>query len=339
LIYVSKIPTIALVGTETFLKASRITKFYGPVRALNDVSFEISKHAVVGLLGPNGAGKTTLLRILSGLLTPSSGALYVEGRSVAIDGDQWRRQIAYLPESNPLPDHCRVREYLMFRAKLKGIPGQHRAASVEEAMGKCDLNRTAAHKIIGRLSKGFRQRVGIADMLIGQPSMAIFDEPTIGLDPHQMDDVRRLLEELKTHTTLIFSSHILAEVEASCSHLIILDHGEVVAAGTPEDLKKNLGTPTRYEVRLRCSPDKLTFLLENFAHQTGHFLSIKTSTHCGESFFDYGLEVNDPDFPSERLVRFLIENQMDVHRFSPSQTTLEQLFMSLTQRIWKPPSV
>jgi ABC-2 type transport system ATP-binding protein len=192
---------------------------------------------VVGLLGPNGAGKTTTMRILSCYLPASSGLARVAGFDVFTQADAVRRRIGYMPEHNPLHLDMRVRDYLKFRARLKGLSWRRSRARVDAVMARCGLTEVG-RRIIGHLSKGFRQRVGLADALVHEPELIILDEPTIGLDPHQIRAVRQLIKDLAQSHTVLISSHILSEVEMTCSRVLILHQGKILAADTTQNLQK-----------------------------------------------------------------------------------------------------
>ena len=192
--------------TTPSIRVENLTRNYGAITAIKNVSFTVNRGEIVGFLGPNGAGKSTTMRILSGIMSATAGSAWVGGISVAQNPHEVKRRIGYMPENNPLPDDMRVVEYLRFRARLKGVPGRKLRATVEEVMETCDLARTARRKIIGTLSKGFRQRVGIADALLGNPEVIIMDEPTIGLDPHQIQGIRKLINNLRGRLTVVLSA-------------------------------------------------------------------------------------------------------------------------------------
>src|SRR5271170_505812 len=202
------------------IEVSHLTKRYAGMTAVSDISFTVQRGEIVGLLGSNGAGKSTTMRILSCYMPATSGTVRVAGLDVFTEADEVRQRIGYMPENNPLHPEMRVREYLKFRARLKGLgrrESRERVDVVLEQCGLTDVNR----KIIGHLSKGYRQRVGLADSLVHEPELIILDEPTIGLDPSQIRSVRQLIKDLgRTHTVLI-SSHILSEVEMTCSRVVI----------------------------------------------------------------------------------------------------------------------
>lgn len=220
------------------IEAQRLTKVYGRLTAIRDVTFSVARGEVVGFLGPNGAGKSTTLRILCGLVPATSGVARVGGIPVALESRAARQRLGYMPENNPLPEDLRVEEYLRFRARIKEVPGREVRRRVEEVMELCDLGRKARRRLIGTLSKGFRQRVGVADAMLGNPEVAILDEPTIGLDPHQILLFRELLNRLRGRMTVVLSSHILSEIEVSCDRVIIMNQGRIVASGTHEGLRR-----------------------------------------------------------------------------------------------------
>src|SRR5690242_4612868 len=228
------------MNDSPMIEVADLTKRYGSRTALNSISFSVSRGEIVGLLGPNGAGKSTTMRILACYLPATSGTVRVAGLDVFRQSDQVRRRIGYMPENNPLHYDLRVREYLKFRARLKGLSrrqSRERVDIVTEQCGLVDVSR----RIIGQLSKGYRQRVGLADALVHEPELIILDEPTIGLDPRQIRSVRQLIKDLaRTHTVLI-STHILSEVEITCSRVIILHEGKILAADTPDNLQKLMG--------------------------------------------------------------------------------------------------
>jgi len=202
------------------IKVENLTKRYAGVTALNGVSFEVQRGEIVGFLGPNGAGKSTTMRILTGFIPASSGRVEVAGLDVFENSLEVRERVGYMPENNPLYTDMRVSEYLKFRAKLKGLPRADRAERIPEAMDLCGI-QDVSHRIIGHLSKGYRQRVGLADALLAEPDLLILDEPTIGLDPVQIRQVRQLIKDLGKRHTILLSTHILPEVEMTCDRVII----------------------------------------------------------------------------------------------------------------------
>jgi len=218
------------------IEVVNLTKRYAGRTALADVSFNVGRGEIVGLLGPNGAGKSTTMRILSGFLPATSGTARVAGLDVFHDATEVRRRIGYMPENNPLHNEMRVREYLKFRARLKGLSRARTRERVQTVMEQCSLTEVRK-RIIGQLSKGFRQRVGLADALVHEPDLIILDEPTIGLDPHQIRAVRQLIKSLAGSHTVLISTHILPEAEMTCNRMMILLGGRILASDTPENLQ------------------------------------------------------------------------------------------------------
>ena len=219
------------------IHVSKLTKYYGDYAAIRDVSFDVPKGQIVGFLGPNGAGKTTTMRILAGFQTATSGRATIDGYDVFWRPLEVRQRIGYMPENCPLYPEMRVTEYLHFRAGLKGLhgrPARKRVDLVVERAWLSDVRR----QLIGTLSKGYRQRVGLADTLLTDPPVLILDEPTAGLDPMQIRETRKLIRELGQEHTLLLSTHILPEVEMACERIIIIDRGQVAASGELADLKR-----------------------------------------------------------------------------------------------------
>jgi ABC-2 type transport system ATP-binding protein len=221
------------------IKVSNLTKQFSGHTAVDDVSFEVGRGEIVGFLGPNGAGKTTTMRMLTGFLHPTRGGVEIAGCDVFEDPIEARRHIGYMPESCPLYHEMRVDEYLTFRAQIKGVARRAvrgRRDTVKEQCGLTDVGR----RIIGQLSKGYRQRVGLADSLLHDPDLLILDEPTAGLDPGQIREVRELIRQLAERHTLLLSTHILPEVEMTCRRILIINKGKIVASDSPESLQKRL---------------------------------------------------------------------------------------------------
>jgi ABC-2 type transport system ATP-binding protein len=221
-----------------------LTKRYPGRTAVDGLSFTVGRGEIVGFLGPNGAGKSTTMRILSCFMPATSGTARVAGFDVFREPDEVRRRIGYMPENNPLHLDMRVREYLKFRARLKGLGWRRSRERVDAVLGQCGLAEVE-HRIVGQLSKGFRQRVGLADALVHEPDLIILDEPTIGLDPHQIRAVRSLIKDLGKRHTVLLSTHILSEVEMTCSRVLILHEGRILAADRTEDLEKRLSLDGR----------------------------------------------------------------------------------------------
>lgn len=238
------------------IKVAGLTKRYAGHTALSNISFQVKRGEIVGLLGPNGAGKSTTMRILSCFLPASSGTVRVGGFDVYSQSNEVRRRIGYMPENNPLPAELRVREYLKFRARLKGLSRAASRERVDIVLEQCSLT-DVSKRIIGHLSKGFKQRVGLADALVHEPELIILDEPTIGLDPHQIRAVRALIKSLAVSHTVLISTHILPEAEMTCNRMLIMYEGRILAADTPENLRKSLASDTQIVTEIAAPRDEL----------------------------------------------------------------------------------
>jgi gliding motility-associated transport system ATP-binding protein len=238
------------------IEVSNLTKRYAGRTAIADISFSVARGEIVGLLGPNGAGKSTTMRVLSGFLPATSGTARVAGFDVFFESDEVRRRIGYMPENNPLYPEMRVREYLKFRARLKGLGWKKSRARVDTVMEQCGLTEVR-RRIIGQLSKGYRQRVGLADALVHEPELIILDEPTIGLDPRQIRAVRQLIKNLGGKHTVLISTHILPEAEMMCSRMLIMYDGKILAADTPENLQRLMAGSSRIIAEIAAPADAL----------------------------------------------------------------------------------
>ena len=311
----------------------RLTKIYGGVKAIDNVSFRIGKGEVVGFLGPNGAGKSTTMRIISGLMPATSGSVSICGESVAINPDAARRHIGFMPENNPLPEDLRVREYLTFRAGIKGVPRSEIRARVDESMDICQLLRKASNKIIGNLSKGFRQRVGIADAILSRPEVIIMDEPTIGLDPHQILAIRALINSLRGKMSVIISSHILPEIELMCDRVMIINQGTIVASGSPESLRKEFISRDKYGISLKADPAKMREML-------GYICSgveiVSESKPDSAGYYDYILSTDENSDLGCTLIReFSKDSALGLREVYHKKPSLEEIFMAATRRSWE----
>jgi ABC-2 type transport system ATP-binding protein len=229
------------------IHVENLTKYYGDYAAVRDVSFDVERGQVVGFLGPNGAGTSTTMRILTGYLNATSGSASVDGKDVFWNPIEARRRIGYLPESCPLYTEMRVEEYLRFRGGLKGLNHRETRTRLGYVMDRCWL-RDVRRQLIGTLSKGYRQRVGLADALIANPAVLVLDEPTVGLDPTQIRETRKLIKELGTEHTVLLSTHVLPEVEMTCDHVILIYQGKVAAKGSLDALRRKFPGKTLEDV-------------------------------------------------------------------------------------------
>ena len=235
------------------LEVKDLHKFYGPFHAVRGVSFSVARGEVIGFLGPNGAGKTTTMKIITGYMAMSSGEVRVDGLDVARDSLSVRASIGYLPENAPLYEDMTVIEYLRFMSDMRGLRGPKRRERLEWAIGVCGLE-PKRRKAIKTLSKGYRQRTGLAQAILHDPKLVILDEPTVGLDPNQIIEIRELLREIGERNTVILSSHILSEVEATCGRVIIVNDGRIVAAGKPAELEARHADRSVAELILDAEP-------------------------------------------------------------------------------------
>jgi ABC-2 type transport system ATP-binding protein len=247
------------------IEVHQLTKRYARHEAVRGISFSVGKGEIVGFLGPNGAGKTTTMRMLSGYLPPTSGNATVAGFDVFRQSLQARAKIGYMPENVPMYDDMRVREYLRFRAQLKGLAGSNLRKALGRVLETCGLEQVR-RKMIRTLSKGYRQRVGLADALIHDPELLILDEPTNGLDPNQIRQIRELIRQLGESRTVLLSTHILSEVEMICGRVIIIDGGKIRAADTPANLTETMRTAGRIHVEIHADPEVVAGAIGRLDH-------------------------------------------------------------------------
>lgn len=314
------------------IRVENLTRQFGGLTAIQNVSFTVNRGEIVGFLGPNGAGKSTTMRILSGIMPATSGSAWVSGVAVAQDPQLVKQRIGYMPENNPLPDDMRVIEYLRFRARLKGVSGRKLRDTVQEVMETCDLARTARRKIIGTLSKGFRQRVGIADALLGNPEVIIMDEPTIGLDPHQIQGIRKLINNLRGRLTVVLSSHILPEIERSCDRVIIINRGRIVASGTSESLRQEFLPGNRFELQVAGSERSVTEALK----AKGFEVEILQSETLEDNILNLTVRVEGSGELGPQLIAALNDAaNCTLRSLAPRVPNLEEIFLAATKRSWE----
>jgi ABC-2 type transport system ATP-binding protein len=250
------------------IEVQGLTKRYGDRTAVDGVSFSVDRGEIVGFLGPNGAGKSTTLRMLTGFLAPSAGNIRIDGIDMLEKPIEARRRIGYMPEACPLYPEMRVVEYLRYRAELKGVAGRDVAKRVDVALGQASVTEVAS-RIIGQLSKGTRQRVGLADALVADPPLLVLDEPTAGLDPNQIRQVRDLIKSFAKTKTVLLSTHILPEVEASCERVVIIHKGKVVREGAPDELRAASGRERAFVLRTKANGDAITAALDGMSGLRG----------------------------------------------------------------------
>jgi ABC-2 type transport system ATP-binding protein len=312
------------------IEVSHLVKTYGTLTAVNDLSFTVKRGEIVGLLGPNGAGKSTTMRILTGYLPANSGSVRICGHPVASEPEATKRYVGYMPENNPLPDDMRVSEYLWFRGRLKEMPRARLRARIDEVLELCDLKRNR-HRILGRLSKGNKQRVGIAEAILSEPAVIIMDEPTIGLDPHQIIIVRDLIASLRGRMSVIISSHILPEIEATCDRVLIINGGRIVAQGSPADLRHEIFGHTSYRLELAGETDTLGARLKEIEPT----LRVASLGDCAPDGFCVATLVTESAADlGEKLLGALPALGYRVRSLGRTQPSLEDVFLAATRRSW-----
>jgi ABC-2 type transport system ATP-binding protein len=309
------------------ISVSKLVKRYGDLVAVDGLSFEVGKGEIVGFLGPNGAGKSTTLRILAGFLGQTSGKVTVCGHDVTTDSIEARKNLGYMPEAVPLYPEMRVVEYLAFRAELKGVERSKRSSAVEAAMEKAAVADRAT-TVIGNLSKGYRQRVGLADALVASPPLLILDEPTAGLDPNQVRDVRKLLREIGKEHTVLLSTHILSEVESSCTRAVVIAKGKLVAEGTIAEVRRLRRSPALVIVARgdAAKAEQTLASLELFSK-----IEVEPSEENIATLRCAWKKKVDAAEGTERAVAALVAAELAVRSASAEQSTLEDVFAELTE--------
>jgi len=308
------------------IECHHLTKKYARHAAVSDVSFSVAQGEIVGFLGPNGAGKTTTLRMLTGYLPPTSGSARIAGHDVFRESLAARRRIGYMPENVPLYEEMRVREYLRFRAQLKGLDRAATRRQVGEVLESCGLTQVR-RKMIKALSKGFRQRVGLADALVHKPELLILDEPTNGLDPNQIRLIRELIRKLaETHTVLI-STHILHEVEMICNRVIIIDNGKIKASDTPAKLTRDMRAAGRLQVEIRADPAVAAGAISRLEH-----VKKVTPEPLEDDWTRHMVWVDSDTDARERIARLASQNGWPLRSLFRHVATLEDVFVELTRQ-------
>jgi ABC-2 type transport system ATP-binding protein len=306
------------------LQARHLTKCFGALTAINDVSFDVERGEIVGFLGPNGAGKSTTMRILCGVFPPTSGQAIVAGYDVVADSLRARRVVGYAPERVALYLDMTVREYLHYVAEMKGVDAAHRRSSIDAALSSCGVGQVA-QRLIGTLSKGYRQRVGIAQALVGEPRVLILDEPTAGLDPEQVAEMRRLIRHLRGDRTVILSTHILSEVEATCDRVIIIHRGRILAVDTPRNLNQRLRHTSQIHLEVRAAAAAVASRLRTIPG----VLSVEAAMDAAEGGAAFVVTTEkDRDLRAE-LAAAIGAAQWPLLELRPVFLSLEDIFLSL----------
>ncbi len=308
------------------IEVRNLVKKYGNHTAVDHLSFKIEAGRIYGFLGPNGAGKSTTMNIMTGYLGATEGEVLINGHDILKEPEEAKRHIGYLPEMPPLYMDMTVREYLEFAAELKGIPAKKREDEVTETEKMVKI-RDVEHRLIKNLSKGYRQRAGLAQAILGFPEIIILDEPTVGLDPKQIIEIRELIRRLSKNHTIILSSHILAEVQEVCDYILIISHGKLVASDTPENLEMMLGETTGVEIETEASSADIRLILK----PVPGIESIEISQD-GEKPAKVQIRVKKGEDIRERVFRAFASAGVPLLTLKASGTSLEDVFMELTQK-------
>jgi len=305
------------------IKVEQLTKKYAGFTAIKNLSFEVDRGEIVGFLGPNGAGKTTTMRILSSFMPATSGHAAIAGYDVFKDSINARRHLGYLPENIPLYGDMRVSEYLRYRGALKDLSGKRLKERVGVVKELCTL-KEVENKLISTLSKGYRQRVGLAEVMIHEPALLILDEPTIGLDPSQIRQVRELIKALGEQHTILLSTHILSEVEITCSRVIIINRGEIEASDTPENLVGKIRTSGTVNLEVRTKLDSPA----DWIRQISGVKEVKTET---EDFWHRcTIRAEAHSDLREKIYQLAVQRHWIVRELTREKATLEDVFIELT---------
>jgi len=305
------------------IEVQHLTKEYGPVTAVSDVSFKAEKGEILGFLGPNGAGKTTTMRILTGYMPPTDGKAIVAGYDVMEQPIEAKRRTGYLPETPPLYPDMTVRDYLTFCARIKGVPSADRKTRIATTMERTRIT-DVANRHCAKLSKGYRQRVGLAQALLHNPDVLILDEPTAGLDPKQIIETRNLIKGLAGDHTIVLSTHILPEVSQTCNRVVIINRGRVVAVDTPENLTSRLGGASAMYVEIDAAGTDASSVLTGVPGVTGVSISTTRGTTTGYEVASSGRDVR------RELASAVVTHGWGLLELRPMRMSLEEIFLQVT---------
>lgn len=305
------------------ISIEHLSKSYGFQKAVDDISFTIKPGEITGFLGPNGAGKTTTMKMITGYIAPEGGAISLGGRLLHEYSDRLKRTIGYLPESNPLYPEMPVIDYLKFTANLQGMPSGKIPERVREMIGVCGIEREK-HKKIQELSKGYRQRVGLAQAMIHDPEILILDEPTSGLDPNQIVEIRKLIRELGREKTVILSTHILPEVEATCDRILIINKGKIVADGTADMLRRQASGGELIRLRVEdADPDQVHRALTELS-------AVKVAGFTDRATGRFEIQTRADTHAAREIFTLCASRSWVITELTPMETKLEDIFRNLT---------
>lgn len=305
------------------ITVQHLTKFYGPLCAVNDISFEVPKGEILGFLGPNGAGKTTTMRILTGYMPPTSGQAIVAGYDIFKESLEARKHISYLPETVPLYPEMTPKSYLDFIGKIRGLDSRTRRTRIDDVTDKCKIGEFA-HRPIGKLSKGQRQRVGLAQALLANPEVLVLDEPTIGLDPYQIVETRQVIRDLRGEHTVILSTHILPEVSMTCERVAIINRGAIAAIDTPENLQRRLHGSDTVDLEVRGPIDAVRAALKAIPQ----VLEVSDRAN-GPDKATFSVDCAIGADLAEKLAATVVQHGWGLRGLRPASVSLEEIFVEL----------
>lgn len=308
------------------IEIKNISKKIANNKILDNISFAVNQGEVLGFLGPNGAGKTTTMKIITSFWTPDSGEVMVGGLNVAKDSLKIRTKIGYLPENVPLYDDMRVYEYLKFVSEVRGISKNRIKQRIREVAEACGL-KSVIRKPVEELSKGYKQRLGLAQAIIHDPDVLILDEPTTGLDPNQIVEIRDLIKRIGKEKTVIFSTHILSEASAICDRVVIINNGQIVGEGTPEELTRKASPRQLLYVKIKGFPEEVMEKLKEMPD----IINIKIKDRESERIIGYDIEVKEGIDIRENLSRLITHRGWSILEFNKEGTSLEDVFRELTK--------
>jgi ABC-2 type transport system ATP-binding protein len=315
------------VPSKNMIEVNNLSKFFGTVAAIQNVSFSVEKGEVMGFLGPNGAGKTTTLRILTGFMPATSGKASVAGFDVFDHSLEVRQRIGYLPEDVPLYRDMDVNAFLNFVADVKGVEKSKKTGQIEAAVDRCGV-QSVRHRLIGNLSKGFRQRVGLAQALIGDPEVLVLDEPTTGLDPAQIIEIRELIKELAQEKTIILSTHILPEVSMICQRVVIINKGKIAAVDTTENLTDRMQKSTKVIMEVDGPPDQVR---QSLADVQG-VIGVEAFEQVQEGIFRYQIDSDKDRDVRRELASAVATNGWGLLELRAMEMSLEDVFVQLVTK-------
>lgn len=304
------------------ITVNRLTKQYGSRRAVSDLNFSLETGKIYGLLGPNGAGKSTTLNMITGCLAPTEGTVTIDGLDIYQNAKAAKAKLGYLPEIPPLYPEMTVREYLLFVAEAKKIPQKQRSAALESVMTRTDIADVQS-RLIKQLSKGYRQRIGIAQALLGDPEVVILDEPSVGLDPKQMMEIREMIAALKGSHTVILSSHILSEVQAVCDRVLIINQGKLIAQGTPEELEQQFHAAPRVELTVKAEEAAVREILS-------HVPGICALTYAANDDGTARVTLETQQVQNEQIFLAFSQAGCPILQMTSGKANLEDIFLELT---------